>query len=157
MSKRVDSASRFIPASSSAVYAAFAEPRAMEQWVPPKGMTATMLHFDFREGGLYRMRLTYKEPEHGRGKTSNDADEVEVRFVRLIHAKRIEQAVTFESNDPAFSGVMRMTWTLDGVKNGTLVTIRCEDVPEGIRPEDHEAGMNSTLDHLASFLEDENR
>jgi hypothetical protein len=26
-------------------------------------------------------------------------------------------------------------------------------VPRGIRPEDHEAGMNSTLDNLASFLE----
>lgn len=32
----------------------------MEQWVPPNNMTATMLHFDFREGGSYRMRLTYK-------------------------------------------------------------------------------------------------
>ena len=100
------------------------------------------------------MRLTYKEPEHGRGKTSDNADEVEVRFVRLVEAKHIEQAVTFESNDPAFSGVMRMTWTLDPARSGTIVTIRAEDVPEGIRPEDHHAGMHSTLDHLASFLAD---
>jgi hypothetical protein len=47
---------------------------------------------------------------------------------------------------------MQMTWTLDPAKNGTLVTIRAEDVPRGIRPEDHEAGMNSTLDNLASFF-----
>lgn len=124
----------------------------MERWVSPKNMTAAMLHFDFREGGSYRMRLTYKDSEIGRGKSSDDADEVEVRLVRLINSKRIEQEVTFESDDPAFSGVMRMTWTLDGVKSGTLVTIRAEDVPRGIRPEDHEAGMNSTLDNLASFL-----
>lgn len=124
----------------------------MERWVPPKNMTATVLHFDFREGGSYRMRLSYKEPEHGRGKTSDDADEVQVRFVRLIDAKRIEQEVTFESNDAAFSGVIRMTWTFDRVENGTLVTIRAEDVPRGIQPEDHEAGMNSTLDGLASSL-----
>lgn len=129
----------------------------MEQWVPPKNMTATMLHFDFREGGSYRMRLTYKNAEDGRGKTSDDADEVEVRFIRLIDLERIEQAVAFESDDPAFSGVMRMTWTLDPVENGTLVTIRAEDVPPGIRPEDHEAGMNSTLDNLASFLGDQTR
>jgi uncharacterized protein YndB with AHSA1/START domain len=124
----------------------------MERWVPPKNMTARMLHFDFREGGSYRMRLTYKNPETGRGKTSEDADEVEVRFVKLINPKRIEQEVIFESDDPAFSGVMRMTWMFDGGKDGTLVTIRAEDVPRGIRPEDHEAGMTSTLDNLASFL-----
>lgn len=124
----------------------------MEQWMPPKSMTATMLHFDFREGGSYRMRLTYNDAEDGRGKTSDDADEVEVRLTRLVDAKRIEQAVTFESDDPEFSGVMRMTWTLEPARNGTLVTIHAEDVPQGIRPEDHEAGMNSTLDNLASFL-----
>lgn len=103
------------------------------------------------------MRLAYKGAEDGRGKTSDNADEVEVRFIKLIDAKRIEQAVTFESDDPEFSGVMRMTWTFDEVKNGTLVTIRAEDVPRGIRPEDHEVGMNSTLDNLASFLEDEGK
>jgi uncharacterized protein YndB with AHSA1/START domain len=152
MSKRIDSASRFIPASPSAVYAAFAEPRAMERWIPPKNMTATILHFDFREGGSYRMRLTYKNAESGRGKTSDNADEVEVRLIKLLDAKRIEQTVTFENDDSKFSGVMRMTWTLDPAKNGTLVTIRAEDVPPGIRREDHEAGMNSTLDNLASFF-----
>ncbi len=152
MSKRVDSASRFIPASASAVFAAFAEPGSLERWMPPENMTATMLHFDFREGGSYRMRLSYKNAEGGRGKTSDDADEVKVDLIELIDGKRIEQAVTFESDDPEFSGVMRMTWTLVPETDGTLVTIRAEDVPRGIRPEDHLAGMNSTLDNLASFL-----
>jgi uncharacterized protein YndB with AHSA1/START domain len=152
MSKRIDSASRFIPVPPAAVYAAFAEAEALERWVPPTNMTAAMLHFDFREGGSYRMRLTYKDPKIGRGKSSDDTDEVEVRFVKLISPKRLEQEVTFESDDPAFSGVMRMTWTLDEVRDGTLVTIRAEDVPRGIRPEDHEEGMSSTLDNLASFL-----
>jgi len=125
----------------------------MEKWVPPTGMTARMLDFDFREGGSYRMRLTYTGLQRGPGKTTDDSDEVDVRLVRLIEGKRIEQAVTFESEDPAFSGVMRMTWEFRSAKDGTLVTIRCENVPEGIRPEDHEAGLNSTLENLASFLE----
>lgn len=152
MSERIDSVSRFISASPSAVYAAFAEPGAMERWLPPKNMTATMLHFDFKEGGSYRMRLTYKNAGDGPGKTSDNTDEVDVRLIKLLDAQRIEQEVIFESNDPGFSGVMRMTWMLDPAKNGTLVTIRAEDVPRGVRPEDHEAGMNSTLDNLASFL-----
>jgi hypothetical protein len=45
-------------------------------------MSGTMLSFAFREGSGYRMRLTYNEPQHTRGKTSEDADEVEVRFVK---------------------------------------------------------------------------
>lgn len=149
MSKRVDSASRFIAASPNMIYAAFAESKAVEPWVPPNNMTATMLHFDFREGGSYRMRLTYKDADKGHGKTSANADEIEVRLIRLIDGKRIDQAITFESDDPEFSGVMRMTWTLDPAENGTLVATRAEDVPQGIRPEDHEAGMNSTLNNLA--------
>jgi uncharacterized protein YndB with AHSA1/START domain len=157
MSKRIDSVSRFIPASLTAIYAAFTEPNAMEQWIPPKNMTAAILHFDFREGGSYRMRLTYKDSTDGRGKSSDNTDEVEVRFTKLIDGKRIEQAITFESDDPEFSGVMRMIWILDAVEIGTLVTIRAEDVPRGIRPEDHEVGMISTLDNLASFLADQTR
>jgi uncharacterized protein YndB with AHSA1/START domain len=152
MSKRVDSASRFIPAASDAIYAAFADPKAMERWVPPKGMAATMLRFDFREGGSYRMRLTYKNAADGQGKTTGDADEVEVRLIKLLKGRQIDQEVVFESNEPEFSGVMRMTWTLEPADNGTLVSIRAEDVPTGIQPEDHKAGMDSTLENLSSFV-----
>jgi len=34
------------------------------------------------------------------------------------------------------------------------VTVRCEDVPAGIRPEDHQAGLASTLNNLAEFVEE---
>jgi uncharacterized protein YndB with AHSA1/START domain len=116
-------------------------------------MTGTMRAFAFHEGGVYRLQLTYNEAQHTPGKTSQDADEVEVRFVKLVPHERIEQAVTFESDDPAFAGEMRITWTLVSAQDGTLVTIRCEDVPAGIRPEDHQAGLTSTLDNLAAFVE----
>lgn len=125
----------------------------MRSWLPPQGMTGTMLTFAFREGGSYRMRLTYNEPQDIPGKTSADADEVEVRFAKLVPHERIEQAVTFKSDDPVFSGEMRIVWMLDSVQNGTLVTIRCENVPEGIAAEDHQAGMESTLGNLAAFVE----
>ncbi|MFO7683051.1 MAG: SRPBCC domain-containing protein [Chloroflexota bacterium] len=152
MAKRIDLTSRLIAASPSVVYAAFAEPEALAQWLSPQNMVATMLHFDFQEGGSYRMRLTYQDLEAGQGKTSDNADVVDVRLLKLVEGKRIEQAITFESDDPAFSGVMRMTWTFEPAEKGTLVTIRAEDVPWGIRPEDHEIGMNSSLDKLALFL-----
>jgi uncharacterized protein YndB with AHSA1/START domain len=116
-------------------------------------MTGRMLHFDFREGGSYRMRLTYAEPHSAPGKTSDSTDELEVRLTELVDGQRIEQEVTFESEDPAFSGIMRMTWTFQPDEGGTLVTVRAENVPDGIRPEDHQAGLNSSLENLAAFAE----
>lgn len=153
MFPRIDSASRLISASPQAVYRAFVEPGAMERWLPPGDMFGEMLKFDFREGGSYRMRLTYAAQEQGRGKTSADSDEVEVRLTRIEDGRRIEQEVTFQSSDPSFSGVMRMIWTFDPRDEGTLVTIRAENVPGGIRVEDHDAGLHSSLEKLAKFVE----
>src|SRR5687768_5577711 len=108
MYDRVDTASKLIHASAPAIYRAFSTPGAMEAWLPPEGMTGRMLAFAFREGGFYRLRLTYDEPQHAPGKTSEDADEIEVRFVKLVPDERVEQAVTFNSDDPKFSGEMRI-------------------------------------------------
>lgn len=151
--ERIDVASRRISASPTEIYRAFSEPSAIVQWMAPSDMTATLLTFDFREGGSYRMRLTYNEP--GQGKTTADADEFSAQWVRLIDGECIEQAITFDSADPSFKGLMRMIWTFEPTKEGTLVTVRCKDVPTGIRPEDHEVGLNSTLANLAAFLESE--
>lgn len=153
MATRIDSASRLILVSPEVVYRAFSEPGALEQWIPPSDMTGKMLHFDFREGGSYLMRLTYTDLQKVRGKTSEDSDEVEVHLLKLEDGQKIEQEVTFESEDPAFSGIMRMIWTFTPRGDKTLVTIQAENVPEGIRPEDHEAGLNSSLENLAKFLE----
>ncbi|MFY0663146.1 MAG: SRPBCC domain-containing protein [Natronospirillum sp.] len=153
MSPRIDSASRLITASPRAVYRAFSEPGSMERWLPPDSMTGKMLHFDFREGGSYRMRLSYAEPQEGGGKTSEDSDEVEVKLTRLEDGKSIEQEVNFESEDPSFSGTMIMIWTFQPQGERTLVTVQAMNVPEGIRPEDHSAGLNSSLEKLAEFVE----
>jgi hypothetical protein len=61
--------------------------------------------------------------------------------------------VEFESDDPAFAGTMKMTWSLAPVAEGTEVTVVCENVPNGIRKEDHDTGLRSTLENLASFTE----
>ena len=153
MTERVDTASRLIRASALTIYRAFATADAMNTWLPPQGMTGTMLAFTFREGGGYRMRLTYDEPQHTPGKTSVDADEVEVRFAKVVPHERIEQAVTFESDDPAFSGEMRIAWIPEPIQHGIRVTVRCEDVPVGIGADDHQAALESTLDNLAAFAE----
>ena len=151
---RVDSASRIIKAPPHVIYRALIDPEALAAWRPPEGMTGEMLAFDGREGGLYRMSLTYIGTGlELRGKTSEHADVVEGRFQELVPDRRVVEVVEFESDDPAFAGAMTITTALAEVPGGTEVTIRCENVPEGIRPEDHQEGMASTLANLAAFTE----
>lgn len=88
-----------------------------------------------------------------RGKTSDDSDGVEVGFLRLVEDRSIEQAVTFDSADPRFSGVMKMTWTFTPARERTNVSVCCDNVPEGISAKVHAAGLRSTLQNLASFTE----
>jgi uncharacterized protein YndB with AHSA1/START domain len=121
-------------------------------------MKAHVEKFDPREGGRYRIVLTYEEANHtAQGKASEHVDVVVGRFLELLPSERIVQSVAFVSQDPAFAGEMKMTWLLAPTPEGTKVTIRCEDVPAGIRQEDHEVGFRSTLDNLAAFAEKEVR
>jgi uncharacterized protein YndB with AHSA1/START domain len=152
--KRVDTASRVVRASPRSIYQAFIDPDALVSWLPPKGMKGRLDVYEPREGGTYRMILAYDEQDHSApGKTSGHSDVVRGRFVELIPDERIVQLVEFESKDLAFTGEMTMTWTLTAVPGGTEVSVRGENVPEGIRPEDHEAGFRSTLENLANFTE----
>lgn len=117
-------------------------------------MTCEILAFDPREGGEFRLLLRYFEPQHeARGKTSEHADMVRGRFLQLVPDARVVEQVEFESDDPQFAGTMTITTALTPIPEGTIVTITCENVPAGIRPEDHAAGMASTLRNLAAFVE----
>ncbi|MBM7047803.1 MULTISPECIES: SRPBCC family protein [Rhizobium] len=152
--KRTDTGSRVIHASPHAIFQAFVDPTALVSWLPPQGMTGQIHAFEPREGGSYRLALTYDAPDHATyGKTSEHTDIVSGRFLEIIPDVRIVQAVDFQSDDPAFAGTMVMTWSLDVVPSGTKVTIICEDVPHGISKEDHDEGLKSTLGNLAKYLE----
>jgi uncharacterized protein YndB with AHSA1/START domain len=68
--KRIDSASRVIKASPRTIYQAFLEPETLVSWLPPAGMSGHIYEFDARDGGAYRMSLTYVGTEHSTlGKT----------------------------------------------------------------------------------------
>lgn len=152
--QRVDSASRVIKASPQTIFQAFVDPKALVSWLPPKGMKGHISDFDARDGGAYRMSLTYVETEHSiQGKTSEHTDVVKGRFLMFVPNKKIVQSVEFESDDPVYAGEMIMTWTFTVVSDGTEVFINCKNVPEGIQKEDHEIGMRDTLENLAVYTE----
>lgn len=150
---RTDRASRVVDAPISRVFDALVDLDALESWLPPSGMTGRFEHFDATPGGSYRLVLTYTEPSEAGGKSSADSDIVEARYVDLIRNDRVVQAVDFVSDDPAFAGTMTMTWTVTAVPGGTRVEFVADNVPEGIDADDHAAGLTSSLDNLAAFVE----
>jgi uncharacterized protein YndB with AHSA1/START domain len=151
---RVDCASRIIKAPRRTIYQAFMDPDAVASWLPPKGMKGAVETYDARNCGAFRMSLTFLGSDHAqRGKTSEHTDVVQGHFAELIADTRIVQQVEFESRDPSFAGTMTMTWTMNDVPGGTEVTVRAENVPQGISPKDHETGMRSSLENLAAFTE----
>ena len=150
---RSDRASRVIDAEPDEVFAAMIDEASLAQWLPPRGMTGRFERFDARPGGSYRLVLEYADDSPGVGKTSQHADIVEARFLEIVPGVRVVQAVDFDSDDPAFLGTMTMTWDLSRDQHATRVDVRADDVPSGISPEDHAAGMQSSLANLASFVE----
>lgn len=145
---------RVIEAPRKEVYRAFLDPDAVASWLPPEGMIGHVHRFDPREGGEFRISLTYQDlADSPGGKTTEDTDTHRGRFVELVPCERIVEVVEFESDEPGFAGEMRITVTLSDVDGGTEVTFRCEDVPSGISPQDNEAGSRSSLANLAELLE----
>jgi uncharacterized protein YndB with AHSA1/START domain len=116
-------------------------------------MTGRFERFDARPGGSYRLVLTYADASGAPGKATAGSDIVEARFVDIVPGERVVQAVDFVSDDPAYAGTMTMTWAVTAVEAGTRVDIVADDVPDGISAEDHAAGLNSSLENLAAYLE----
>ena len=88
-----------------------------------------------------------------RGKTWEREDRLTARFVELTPPTRIVEAITFDSEDPAFLGEVTMTVAFEDRDGGTEVTILFEQIPPGIRPEDNDAGTRSSLEKLAHYVE----
>ena len=146
--------SKEIKATQEALYQAFTNPAALEIWLAPGAMTGKVHSFDLRVGGGYQMSLFYPPSEkESRGKTSEKEDRFTARFVELTPYKRIVQAITFDSSDPAFAGEMIMEVTFEAKDSGTRVTILFRNIPSGIPPGDNEAGTQSTLEKLARYVE----
>ena len=146
--------SRIIKAPRKAVYQACLDPHALASWRAPDNMRGHVHVFDAREGGTFRMSLTYQDPEHSPGgKTSEDTDTFQGRFIELVPNEKIVEVIEFESRDPRFAGEMQITTSFTDTDQGTEITVLCQDIPPGIRPEDNEMGSKQSLRKLAALFE----
>jgi uncharacterized protein YndB with AHSA1/START domain len=114
-------------------------------------MSGQFSWFDARPGGGYRMTLAYDD-ELRAGKSGDNTDVVEARFVSVDQPHLVVEEADFVSDDPDLAGTMTMTWSLEPVDTGTLVTITATDVPDGISSLDHATAFESTLSNLNAYV-----
>lgn len=152
--ERKDTVSRIIKGSPEAIYQAIVDPKALATWLPPGNMQARIDTFEPWEGGAYRIVLTYNNDadKAAFAKSGEGTDIAQGHFLELVPGKKVSQSVEFTSDNPQFAGTMRMTYELLPIEAGTRVTITAENVPRGITPEDHEQGMNSSLENLDAYI-----
>lgn len=146
-----DVARAVVRAPLDEVFAALVDESARAAWLPPAGMSGRFSWFDAGPGGGYRMTLTYDD-ESTPGKSGENYDVVEVRFVSVDEPRRLVEEADFVSVDPELAGTMTITWALEPVDGGTLVVITATDVPDGISSRDHATPFASTLSNLDAYL-----
>ncbi|MEU9479822.1 SRPBCC domain-containing protein [Streptomyces sp. NPDC048191] len=145
--------SRRVQAPPHAVYRALTDAAAIAAWRVPAGMTARVHTFDAREGGTFRVSLTYDDASAA-GKSGGHTDTYHGHFARLVPDTLVVEVFAFETDDDAVRETMTMTTTLTAADGGgTDVEILHEGVPDGIPREDNELGTRMALENLARFVE----
>jgi uncharacterized protein YndB with AHSA1/START domain len=143
-------ASRLVRAEPEAIFQAFMTAETIVRWLPPKGASAEIGVFEPHVGGLLRMTLSFEGPH---GKSSENTDVFDARFIRIEPPTHIRLSVDFVSDDPRFAGTMTMDWRFEPVSEGSTVTVVADQVPVGIERADHETALASTLSNLADLVE----
>lgn len=144
--------SRHVKAPRERVYRALVDADAIAKWKVPTGMTSHVHTFEGREGGTYRISLTYEAPT-GVGKTTAHTDTYHGRFVKLVPNERIVEVTEFETADPALRGEMTITITLADADGGTEVLAVHDGLPPGVPTADNETGWRQALAKLAKLVE----
>ncbi len=141
-----------INAPRAIVYRALLDARAIAKWKVPDGMTCHVHAFDAREGGSFRISLTYDAPS-GTGKTTAHTDTYHGRFVKLVPNEQVVEVDEFETENPALRGKMTITFTLADTDGGTNLMAVHDGLPRGVSPADNETGWRMALAKLAALVE----
>ena len=118
----------------------------------PTGMTSHVHAFEGREGGSFRISLSYEAPSET-GRTTARTDTLHGRFVKLVLNEKVVEVCEFETADPAMRGEMTLTFTLTDADGGTDILGTQDGLPSGASTTDNETGWQMSLAKLAALVE----
>ena len=144
--------SQHVNAPRANAYHSLLDARAVATWMVPSGMTSHVHVFDGREGGSFRISLTYDTPT-GTGKTTAHTDTYHGRFIKLVPNEQVVEVTEFETADDSMRGEMTFTFTLTDAGGGTDVLAVHDNLPPGLSPADNETGWRMALEKLARLVE----
>jgi uncharacterized protein YndB with AHSA1/START domain len=144
--------SRHVNAPRAIVYRALLDARAVATWMVPTGMTSHVHAFDAREGGSFRISLTYDAPT-GAGKTTARTDTFHGRFVKLVTNAQVVEVIEFDTADPTLCGEMTIMYTLADAEGGTDILAVHDGLPPGLSAADNEVGWRMSIEKLAALVE----
>jgi uncharacterized protein YndB with AHSA1/START domain len=143
---------RHLNAPPATVYRALLDAGAVARWMVPDGMSSQVHLFEGREGGSFRISLSYDAPT-GTGKTTPQTDTFHGRFAELVPDRRVVEVVEFETADPAMQGEMTITIALADANGGTDLVADHDGLPPGLSTDDNETGWRLSLAKLAALVE----
>ncbi|MEU6674688.1 SRPBCC domain-containing protein [Streptomyces sp. NPDC046925] len=141
-----------VNAPRAAVYQALVDADAIARWRVPDGMSSLVHAFDAREGGRFRVSLTYEDAS-GTGKSASHTDTYHGHFAKLVPDEQVVEVLAFETADEELSATMTMTTTLTDADGGTDVRIVHEGIPDSVPAADNETGTRMALANLARLVE----
>ncbi|MEU0572154.1 SRPBCC domain-containing protein [Nonomuraea sp. NPDC005983] len=144
--------SQYVNAPRPAVYQALVDADAIAKWRVPTGMSSHVHEFDAREGGSFRISLSYDTPGPA-GKSASHTDTYHGHFAELVPDERVVEVLEFEAVDPALRGTMTMTTTLTDAGGGTEVVVAHDGIPDAVPAADNETGTRMALASLAALVE----
>ena len=144
--------SRHVSAPRPAIYRALLDAAAIAKWRVPAGMSSRVHEFEAREGGTFRISLSYDAPAEA-GKSARHTDTYHGRFVKLVPDEQVVEVLEFETADPGLRGQMTMTTTLTDAADGTDVLVVHEGIPDKVSAADNEMGTRMALANLARLVE----
>ena len=115
-------------------------------------MTCTVHSFDPREGGPFRISLTYDD-ESRAGKSAGNVDTYQGYFRELLPDRRIVEVIEFDTSNSELQGEMTITTSLEDGGDATKVVVAFEGLPEGVSLDDNATGTAISLAKLAKLVE----
>jgi uncharacterized protein YndB with AHSA1/START domain len=133
---------RGLAAAPEQVFAAFVDPRGLEEWFGPNGFTCRSAEVDAHPGGHYR--LTMQPPEGG-------VFHIAGEFRELDPPRRLVFTFAYEEPDPDDRETV-VALGFEPAGAGTRLVLDQGPFTTEARLELHRAGWTDTLDRLARAL-----
>jgi uncharacterized protein YndB with AHSA1/START domain len=135
---------RIFDASREFIFKCWSEPEHFVQLLGPKGFTSTILVWELREGGKYRI--------HKRGPDGQDHWQQGV-FREIVAPERIVRTYCWKDADgrPTRPETL-LTVTFTDLGERTKLTLHQALFESDGARDDHQRGWSSTLDQLAEYI-----